>query len=168
MHPESFAHGLKKNPKKVILFNMRIMGLDVGDKTIGIALSDESMVIAEPYSTLKRESFLKDLEGLKRIVEERSVHKIVVGMPVNMDGSLGVRAGAITRFIERISEGMDVPVSAWDERLSTRAVEKVLIQGNVSRLKRKKVVDKLAASYILQGYLDSIARDKGLSIGSSA
>ncbi len=134
---------------------MRIMGLDMGTKTIGVALSDERAVSAQPVKTLKRAGAAKDMEGLKGLVHEYSVERIVVGMPVNMDGSMGPRARAVLGFIERLKRQVRLPVSVWDERLSTVAVTRVLIEADVSRSKRKKVVDKLAAAYILQGYLDS-------------
>ncbi len=131
------------------------MGLDMGTKTIGVALSDERGVSAQPLKTLKRAGAAKDLEELKGLIHEYSVERIVVGMPVNMDGSMGPRAKAVLGFIERLKKHVRLPVSVWDERLSTVAVTRVLIDADVSRAGRKKVVDKLAAAYILQGYLDS-------------
>lgn len=136
---------------------MRIMGLDVGEKTIGIALSDENSIIASPFSTIGRRSVSKDFEDLKRIISEQDVAIIVVGMPINMDGTVGKRADSVNRFIGLLRGFTGLQVHPWDERFSTKAVERVLIDGDLSRHKRKKVVDKLAASYILQGYLDSIA-----------
>ncbi len=131
------------------------MGLDMGTKTIGVALSDERGVSAQPLKTLKRAGAAKDLEELRGLIHEYSVERIVVGMPVNMDGSIGPRARAVLGFIERLKKHVCLPVSVWDERLSTIAVTRVLIDADLSRSKRKKVVDKLAAAYILQGYLDS-------------
>ncbi len=136
-------------------FKMRIMGLDVGTKTIGVAISDESGLIAQPLCVIKRSSFSEDLEEILGLIEEHSIKLIIVGMPVNMDGTLGPRSKETQRFIDKIKDKIPVPIETWDERLSTVAVTRVLIEGDASRAKRKTVVDKLAASYILQGYLDS-------------
>ena len=131
------------------------MGLDVGEKTIGIALSDELGLTAQPYQTLKRQGEDQDLRAIRTILEERGIATVVVGLPMNMDGSTGRQARRVAAFAEKIEATLDVPVVYWDERLSTVAAERVLIQADVSRSKRKKLVDKLAASVILQGYLDS-------------
>lgn len=131
------------------------MGLDVGTKTIGVAISDESGLIAQPFCVIKRGSFSGNLEEIRRLVEEHSIKMIVVGMPVNMNGTSGPRSKETQRFIDKIKDKVPVPMETWDERLSTVAVTRVLIEGDASRAKRKTVVDKLAASYILQGYLDS-------------
>ena len=135
---------------------MRIMGLDIGTKTIGIALSDEFGWTAQPLTTLKRTNIRSDIKELIGIIKDHSVQKAVVGLPVNMDGSLGFRAASVLKFVDRLKTETGVPVVTWDERLSTAAVERVLISGDVTRRKRKEAVDKMAASYILQGYLDSI------------
>lgn len=134
---------------------MRIMGFDVGTKTIGVAISDESGLIAQPLCVIKRSSLSVDLEKIRSLTEGHSIKLIVVGMPVNMDGTPGPRAKETQRFIDKIKDKIPVPIETWDERLSTVAVTRVLIEGDASRAKRKSVVDKLAASYILQGYLDS-------------
>ena len=134
---------------------MRVMGLDMGTKRIGVAMSDERGVTATALKTLKRIGLQKDMEGLKSLVEEYSVGAVVVGMPLNMDGSMGPKAKGVEAFIARLASELRVPVSAWDERLSTVAVTRVLLEADVSRAGRKRVVDKLAAAYILQGYLDS-------------
>ncbi len=135
---------------------MRLMGLDVGTKTIGVAVSDESCLIAQPLCVIRRSSFSKDLEEISRLVREHSVETIVVGMPINMNGTPGPRYEQTQRFIDRIKDKIPARIETWDERLSTKAVTRVLIEGNESRARRKEVVDKLAASYILQGYLDSL------------
>lgn len=137
---------------------MRVLGLDLGTKTIGIALSDEEGLFAQPVTTLKRVSLKKDIEKLLDLINKNSVDSVVVGMPVNMDGSTGERSRYVAAFVERLKEKTGIPVCAWDERLSTVAVTKVLIDGGMSRAKRKGVVDKLAAAYILQGYLDSFRK----------
>ncbi len=133
---------------------MRIMGLDLGTKTIGVAFSDESGLTAQPFCVIRRKSFARDLEELRKLADEHSVKSIVVGMPVNMDGTMGPRSEETLKFVEKLKEKVSVPVETWDERLSTAAVTRLLIEGDMSRSKRKAVVDKLAASYILQGYLD--------------
>ena len=131
------------------------MGLDVGEKTIGIALSDELGFTAQPYRTLKRKGEEEDLRAIGTLMDERGVSTVVVGLPKNMDGSIGRQARRVEAFAERIEAALRVPVVRWDERLSTVAAERVLIQADMSRAKRKKHVDKLAAAVILQGYLDS-------------
>jgi putative Holliday junction resolvase len=131
------------------------MGLDVGEKRIGIALSDELGLTAQPYQTLTRESLDRDLGAVRRIVEEQGVCTVVVGLPRNMDGSLGRQARRVTTFAAKVEAFLDVPVVPWDERLSTVAAGRILTQADVRRAKRKKYVDKLAAAVILQGYLDS-------------
>lgn len=134
---------------------MRTMGLDLGKKTIGVAVSDESGLIAQPVETIKRASLEKDFGEIVRLAGEYSVSLIVVGLPVNMNGSLGPASEATLKFTEKLKERTGIPVITWDERLSTAAVTRVLIEGDLSRARRKEVVDKVAAAYILQGYLDS-------------
>ncbi|MEK7678818.1 MAG: Holliday junction resolvase RuvX [Deltaproteobacteria bacterium] len=135
---------------------MRLMGLDLGEKTIGISVSDELGLTAQPRTTLKRISKVKDIACLLDIAKENSVTGIVVGMPINMDGSRGEAAKKAEGFISRLQENTSLPVISWDERLSTAAVTRVLVSADMSRAKRKAHVDKLAAAYILQGYLDSL------------
>lgn len=134
---------------------MRLMGLDVGTKTIGIALSDEAGITAQPVTTLKRSSIKKDLEELLRLAGDRQVRGFVVGMPINMDGTEGPRSKSVQKFVELLKEKTGLPVYTWDERFSTIAVTRVLVEGDLSRKRRKEVVDKMAAAYILQGFLDS-------------
>ncbi|MBI5827479.1 MAG: Holliday junction resolvase RuvX [Deltaproteobacteria bacterium] len=134
---------------------MRFLGLDLGKKTIGVAISDETGLTAQPFAAIKKASLAKDLDAIAALIEQYSVKHIVAGMPVNMNGTIGPRGEEAQRFIESLREKTGLPVTAWDERLSTVAVERVLIDGDVSRARRKEVVDKLAAAYILQGYLDS-------------
>jgi len=137
---------------------MRIMGLDFGKKTIGVAISDENSITAQPLKTIMRASRNKDMQELKGIIRAFDVSSVVVGLPVNMDGTYGPQSETVLKFIETVKAETGLPVVPWDERLSTMAVNKVLIEGDISRKKRKEVVDKLAASYILQGYLDSRGR----------
>jgi putative Holliday junction resolvase len=137
---------------------MRVMGLDIGTKRIGVAMSDERGITATPLKVLKRVGRRKDMEEIKSLAREYSVGVVVVGMPLNMDGSMGPKAKEIEAFITRLATELQMPVKPWDERLSTVAVTKVLIEADVSRAGRKRVVDKLAAAYILQGYLDTPQR----------
>ncbi|MEE9615370.1 MAG: Holliday junction resolvase RuvX [Thermodesulfobacteriota bacterium] len=133
---------------------MRIMGLDLGKKRIGVAISDESGLTAQPLTQLERSSAEKTMEALLEIAAEWSVGRVVVGVPYNMDGSTGAQAKGALKFAEKLRERGSLEVDIWDERLSTVAVTRVLISGDVSRSRRKGVTDKLAAAYILQGYLD--------------
>lgn len=141
---------------------MRIMCIDLGTKTIGLAVSDPMGVIALPVTTLRRKAVEKDIEEVVKAASEREVVLIIVGMPINMDGSEGARARQTRKFAERLKAATALPVEFWDERLSTAAVTRVLIDADVSRAKRKDAVDKLAAAYILQGYLDSQMRTRGV------
>ena len=133
----------------------RIMGLDIGDKTIGVAVSDIMGITAQGVKTIRRESKKKDIEELKNIIKERQVNKIVSGLPKNMNGTLGPQGEKVQKFSELLKEETNLPIEFWDERLSTVAAERSLIEGNVRRENRKKVIDMLAAVIILQGYLDS-------------
>ncbi len=134
----------------------RFLGLDFGDKTIGVALSDGLGLTAQGIETIRRQGETKDLARLAALVEENAVTGFVVGLPKNMDGSLGERAQASEKFARFLTERFPgKQVVMWDERLTTVAAQKMLIEADVSRQKRKKVVDKLAAVLILQGYLDS-------------
>ena len=133
----------------------RIMGLDIGDKTIGVAVSDLMGMTAQGVTTIKRIGKKKDIEAIKEIIKERQVNKIVSGLPKNMNGTIGPQGEKVQKFCELIKEETGLEISFWDERLSTVAAERSLIEGDVSRQKRKKVIDMLAAVIILQGYLDS-------------
>ncbi|MFZ3588266.1 Holliday junction resolvase RuvX [Bacillus sp. DJP31] len=136
---------------------MRILGLDVGTKTVGVAISDEMGWTAQGLETIKIDEERNELgfKRLKEIIDEYGVDTIVVGLPKNMNATIGPRAVACQKFAELAAETFQLPVQLWDERLSTMAAERILISADVSRKKRKKVIDKLAASVILQGYLDS-------------
>lgn len=135
---------------------MRIMGLDVGDKTIGVAVSDPMGWTAQGIEVIRRTSLDKDLTRLGEIIETYQVEKIVVGFPRNMDGSVGPQAMKVEGFIENLSTLIELPIIRWDERLSTMGAERSLLEADLSRAKRKKVIDKMAAVFILQGYLDSL------------
>lgn len=132
----------------------RIMGLDIGDKTIGVAVSDIMGLTAQGVTTIKRVGKKKDIEEIKKIILERQVNKIVSGLPKNMNGTIGTQGEKVQKFCELLKQETNLPIEFWDERLSTVAAERSLIEGNVRRENRKKVIDMLAAVIILQGYLD--------------
>lgn len=134
---------------------MKIMGIDLGSKKIGIAVSDEMRWTAQGIKVIKRIGINRDIEEIIKLVNEYDVDEIVVGLPINMNGTMGQQAEKVLSFIERLKAKITIPVNTWDERLSTVAVTRVLLEGNIKREKRKEVVDKMAAVYILQGYLDS-------------
>jgi len=136
---------------------MRILGLDVGTKTIGVAVSDEMGWTGQGIATIRRTNIRTDLAELDKYLQQYAVEKIVVGVPRNMDGSIGSAAEQVYSFIERLREKFTIPVDTWDERLSTVAAERVLLEADMSRVKRKKVIDKVAAVLILQGYLDYLS-----------
>ena len=139
---------------------MRIMSLDVGSRTIGIACSDALLMTAQGIETIRRTSLEKDFNRLQELIAEYEVHELVVGMPKNMKGTKGERAEKTEEFVEKMKEVIDLPVSYWDERLSTVMAERQLIAADVSRKKRKSVIDKMAAVVILQGYLDRLQFNK--------
>jgi putative holliday junction resolvase len=137
---------------------MRIMGLDVGSKTVGVAMSDELGWTAQGLKTLKINEEKQEFgfEELGQLIKEYQVDSVVIGLPKNMNGSIGPRGEASQQFAEEVERRFNVPTVLWDERLTTMAAERVLLEADVSRKKRKKVIDKMAAVMILQGYLDSI------------
>lgn len=139
---------------------MRIMSLDVGSRTIGIACSDALLMTAQGIETIRRTSLEKDFNRLQELIIEYEVHELVVGMPKNMNGTKGERAEKTEEFVEKMKEVIDLPVTYWDERLSTVMAERQLIAADVSRKKRKSVIDKMAAVVILQGYLDRLQFNK--------
>lgn len=146
---------LKENLAK----GTRLLGLDPGTKTIGIALSDPGLTVASPVETIRRRKFREDSAALIRLIEERGVGGLVIGLPINMDGTEGPRCQSTRQFAANLLERIDLPIVFWDERLSTAAVERILVQeADMSRQRRKEVVDKMAAAYILQGALDALAR----------
>lgn len=137
---------------------MRILGLDIGDKTIGVALSDPLGITAQGITTIKRKNTEKDIAELKSICEKYNVELIISGLPKNMNGTLGHQSEKVINFCGVIERDINLPIKMWDERLTTVAANRAMIEGNLSRAKRKKIVDKMAAIYILQGYLDSISK----------
>ena len=136
------------------------MSLDVGSRTIGIACSDALLMTAQGIETIRRTSLEKDFNRLQELIAEYEVHELVVGMPKNMNGTKGDRAEKTEEFVEKMKEVIDLPVTYWDERLSTVMAERQLIAADVSRKKRKSVIDKMAAVVILQGYLDRLQFNK--------
>jgi putative Holliday junction resolvase len=135
-----------------------LLGLDLGTKTIGVAASDQGRRIASPVALIRRSRFAADLGRLKTIAEEHGAVGFVLGLPLNMDGSEGPRVQATRAFGRNLSGGSALPVAFWDERLSTAAVTRMLIEADRSRRRRSELVDKMAAAYILQGALDWLAR----------
>ena len=135
----------------------RLLGLDLGEKTIGLALSDALLMIATPMQTIRRTKFTTDAQKLLALIAEHEVGALVLGLPINMDGSEGPRCQSVRQFAANLLEKTDIGIAFWDERLSTAAVTRTLIEADVSRARRKEVVDKMAAAYILQGALDFLA-----------
>jgi putative Holliday junction resolvase len=134
----------------------RLMGLDLGTKTIGIATSDRSRQIATPITTITRTKFTKDATELLAIATKENVSVLVLGLPINMDGTEGPRAQATRAFARNLAKLTPLAIVFWDERLSTAAVERMLIDADASRATRDRVVDKLAAAWILQAALDAL------------
>jgi putative Holliday junction resolvase len=138
----------------VIRKTMRVMGLDIGSHTIGVAISDELKVTAQGLKTIRRKSMKEDLSEISNLISEFKIDKIVIGLPKNMDGTLGKQAKMVLQWIKKLRERINLPVVTWDERLTTMEASKVLLQADLSRKKRKRVIDKLSAILILQGYLN--------------
>ena len=134
----------------------RLLGLDVGRKTIGIAVSDTGLMVATPMTTVRRTKLKTDLDALRNIVAENHIGGLVLGLPVNMDGSEGRRCQSVRRFAAEIKKPLALPLALWDERLSTVAVTRALTDAGMSRRRRDEVVDEMAAAYILQGALDRL------------
>jgi putative Holliday junction resolvase len=134
-----------------------LLGLDVGTKTIGMALSDVTRSVATPFDTIRRTKFTADAKTIREVVEKNQVGALVIGFPLNLDGSEGPRAQSTRAFARNLAAHVDVPMVFWDERLSTAAVERHLISADVSRKKRAAVIDEHAAIFILQGALDRLA-----------
>jgi len=137
--------------------NRRLLGLDIGEKTVGLALSDISRTVATPMETLTLKKFSKTAVQLLDICVEHEVAGLVIGLPVNMDGTEGPRCQSVRQFARNLEAHFDMEMAFWDERLSTVAVTKTMIEADMSRAKRAENVDKMAAGYILQGALDFLA-----------
>jgi putative Holliday junction resolvase len=136
----------------------RLLGLDVGTKTIGMALSDVTRSVATPFDTIGRTKFTADAKTIRQVVEKNQVGALVIGFPLNLDGSEGPRAQSTRAFASNLAAHVEVPMVFWDERLSTAAVERHLIEADASRKRRAEVMDRMAAAYILQGALDRLRR----------
>ncbi len=143
----------------------RLLGLDLGTKTIGMAISDPGFSVASPIGTIKRTKFTADARELAKVLKDREVGAVVIGLPVNMDGSEGPSAERARQFGASMLEhrellGGEQEIAFWDERLSTSAVQRMMIDADMTRKRRAEVVDKMAAAYILQGALDALGRHK--------
>lgn len=136
----------------------RLMGLDLGSKTIGVAISDTLCQIASPLETIKRKKFSQDAAHLVALAAEFEIAGFVIGLPLNMDGTQGPRIQATHAFVRNMKNKTDLPFAGWDERMSSVAVERVLLEADSSRAARAQVIDKMAAGYILQGALDRLCR----------
>jgi putative holliday junction resolvase len=141
--------------------NKAIAGLDLGDKTIGVALSDLRRVVATPVEVIRRAKFTEDARQLLALLAARGAAGIVLGLPLNMDGSSGPRVQSTQAFARNLERLTEMPIAFWDERLSTVAAERALLEADASRKRRKEVIDAVAASYILQGLLDRMQHMKG-------
>lgn len=136
----------------------RLMGLDVGDKTIGVAVSDLLMITAQGVTTIKRTNIKNDVRELKKIINEYQVTKIVAGLPKMLDGTVGVQGEKVLNFLEKVRAHIDLPIELEDERFTTSISERMLIDADVKRKKRKEVIDKLAAVHILSSYMQRTAK----------
>ncbi|WP_297424545.1 Holliday junction resolvase RuvX [Clostridium sp.] len=137
---------------------MRILGLDVGKKTIGVAVSDPLGFTAQGLTTIRRTNKENDIKEIKKFCDDYDVKMIVIGLPKNMNGTIGPSGEIIMAFGKLIEEELKIEIKFWDERLTTVAAHKAMLEADLSRSKRKKIVDKVASTYILQGYLDLISR----------
>ena len=150
---QSLSELIKYLPKK-----SRLLGLDVGRKTIGLAVSDSDMKIATTVGTILRSKFTKDVKNLDAIITERQVNGLVLGLPISMDGNEGPACQSVHQFAVNLDNILEIGITFWDERLSTSAVERLLIkEADLSRNRRSEIIDKMAAAYILQGALDSLS-----------
>ena len=151
---QSLSELVKYLPKK-----SRLLGLDVGRKTIGLAVSDSDMKIATTVGTIRRSKFTKDVRNLDAIITERQVNGLVLGLPISMDGNEGPACQSVRQFAVNLDNILEIGITFWDERLSTSAVERLLTkEADLSRNRRSEIIDKMAAAYILQGALDSLSR----------
>lgn len=139
---------------------MRILGLDIGQKTIGVAISDPLGFTAQGITTIRRKKKEEDINEIINLCKEYFVETIVVGLPKNMNGSIGFAGEKIMEFTELLKDSVECKIELWDERLTTVAAHRAMLEADLSRGKRKKIVDKIAATYILQGYLDRLSNMK--------
>ena len=143
-----------KQFREIIPLKNSILGIDLGKKRTGIAVSDINQKIASPLKVIENMKFNEILNILERIVNERNICAIVVGDPINMDGSIGPKSQSSRSFIKNLSKELDIPILLWDERLTTVSAERSLLEADISRKKRQQIIDKIAASIILQNFLD--------------
>src|SRR5919201_881752 len=136
----------------------RVMGLDVGSKTIGLALSDTRLVIASPLETVRRRRFREDVAALFELIDRHEVNGLVIGLPLSLAGADSPRTQSVRQFARNLLALRDIPMAFWDERLSTAAVTREMIAHDMTRKRRAEIVDRVAAAYILQGFLDWLAR----------
>ena len=137
---------------------MRIMALDVGDRTIGVACSDEGLILASPIETIARRGPKADAIRVAELVKEKEVARVIAGLPLTLRGEEGRQSDKVRAFVDVLKRRLRIPVEFWDERLTTREAERTLIEADLSRAKRKSVIDQMAAVLILQSYLDARAR----------
>ncbi len=135
----------------------RLLGLDLGEKTIGLALSDATLTVASPLDTIRRTKFTQDAMALEKLIDERRVGALVLGLPIDMHGGEGPRCQSVRQFAANFLQRRDLPLAFWDERLSTVAVTRAMLDADLTRKRRAEIVDKAAAAYILQGVLDRLA-----------
>jgi putative Holliday junction resolvase len=145
--------------KRMLPRGGRLLGLDIGTKTIGLAISDPGLTVATPVETIRRTKFTADAERLRALIAERGVGGLVIGLPVNMNGTEGPRAQSVRQFAANLLARFDIPLAFWDERLSTAAVTRAMLEADLSRKRRAALVDKAAAAYILQGALDALRHE---------
>ncbi|NLJ33489.1 MAG: Holliday junction resolvase RuvX [Firmicutes bacterium] len=138
---------------------MRLLGLDLGEKTIGVSVSDPLGLTAQGVTVIRRRGIEGDLARIKELCDDLQVHSIVLGLPINMDGSRGKQVEKVENFATLVRDRLKLPVVLWDERLTTAAAEKTLLEADVTRKKRRQVIDKMAAILILQGYLNRLRSD---------
>ena len=148
----------ENNPLDQIPTSGKILGLDLGTKTIGVAVSDGMRYSATPLETIKRTKFTQDAERIVALIAENQAVALILGLPLNMDGTEGPRVQSTRAFARNLAQKVALPIAFWDERLSTSAVTRMMIEADLRRDRRAEVVDKLAASYILQGALDRLRR----------
>ena len=149
-----------RNPsdlKPLLPKGARLLGLDVGTKTIGMALSDTTLMVATPFETIRRKRFRDDVQQILDAIARHDVGGIVIGLPLSLDGGDSPRTQGVRQFAKNLMAHTDLPIVFWDERLSTAAVERGMIEGDLSRARRAALIDKAAAAYILQGLLDRLA-----------
>jgi putative Holliday junction resolvase len=145
--------------KAILKKGERLLGLDVGTKTIGLALSDTLLMVATPLKTIRRTKFKADAAVLFSEVTAHGVGALVVGLPISLDGRESPRSQSVRQFARSLLELRDLPITFWDERLSTAAVERTMIEADITRKRRSEIIDRTAAAYILQGLLDRLAHE---------